>query len=145
MAKKKNKEKKKTKKKKYQKQKVVRRWSISRVSSFLFSVDLAKWGEDLLDMPLTERTMKLAVKGRHVSSIALLLGRGVLLDRICSEAARMVIWRCCSGLGLSLSLVPGMRTHVRMLLRMVILMCCSGLGLSQSLVPGMRAHVHGLL
>jgi hypothetical protein len=46
---------------------------------------------------------------------------------------RMGIWKCCSGLGLSQSLVPGMCGHVGMLLRRAICICYSGLGLSQSL------------
>ena len=48
---------------------------------------------------------------------------------------------CYSGLGLSLSLVPGMKKHVHGLLRMVIWRCYSGLALSQSLVLGMRGRV----
>ena len=62
-------------------QKIVCGMSVSQVSAFLSSVGLAKWGVDVLDLPMTKRTTELAVKGGHRDTLAWLLSRGVPLER----------------------------------------------------------------
>jgi hypothetical protein len=69
-------------------QKIVCGMSVSRVSRFVSSVGLMEWGADVLDMPITDETMELAVRGGHVCTLAWLLSRGVLLpDGVCDWAA----------------------------------------------------------
>ena len=65
-----------------QEQRIVSWRSVSRVSAFLSSaVSLTEWGANVLDMPMTETTTQLAVKGGHISALAWLLSKDVPLDR----------------------------------------------------------------
>jgi hypothetical protein len=76
-------EEKKEEEKNHTEQKIVCGVSVSRVSCFLPHMSLAEWGADVLGMPITERTTKLAVEGGHVSTLNWLLNSGVPLERNC--------------------------------------------------------------
>jgi hypothetical protein len=69
------------KEKRRKRKKISKITIVSRVSGFLFSAGLTEWGVDVLDMPMTKKTPKLAVKGGYVSTLSWLLSRDVPLER----------------------------------------------------------------